>query len=119
MADVSVRVDGFPEVERLLKQTGHKLTDAIKGAVAETALNVERNAKQATPVDTGRLRSSIGVSFDGNRLGADVATNVEYAPHVEFGTVKQEAQPFMTPAREAAVRDFPDTVAKHARRVIG
>ena len=31
-----------------------------------------------------------------------VGTNVAYAPHVEFGTVRQSAQPFLRPALGAA-----------------
>lgn len=130
MPDVRVSIDGLPELERLLKATGHRLTEAVKDAVAETALVTEGRAKRAAPVGTpestgikgytgGRLRSSIGIDFDTNRLGAEVATVVEYAPYVEFGTSKMAAQPYMTPAREAAVSEFPDTVAKHARRVTG
>ena len=34
-----------------------------------------------------------------------VGTNVEYSVYVEFGTSKMEAQPYLRPAIEAAVRD--------------
>lgn len=36
------------------------------------------------PVDTGRLKGSITSKVEGN--SAVIDTNVEYAPHVEFGT---------------------------------
>lgn len=45
---------------------------------------LEGETKKITPVDTGRLRSSIF-----SRYGASegiVGTNVEYAPFVEYGT---------------------------------
>lgn len=119
MADVKVTIEGAPELKRLLEQTGHRLTEAVRNAVSEAALACETTAKRATPVDTGRLRSSIGVTKESGGLAADVGTNVEYAPHVEYGTVNQTAQPFMKPAREKTRREFPETVAKHARRVIG
>lgn len=118
MADVRVTIDGDEELARLLRQTGHRVTEAVKNAVSEAALVCESTAKRATPVDTGRLRSSIGVERREDGLSADVGTNVEYAPHVEYGTVTQSAQPYMRPARERVRREFPDTVAKHARRVI-
>ena len=39
-----------------------------------------------TPVDTGRLRSSIATEFQDDGLTGIVGSNVGYAPHVEFGT---------------------------------
>lgn len=68
------------------------------------AVKVDRRAKQLCPVDTGRLRSSITFALerDSRGLVATVGTNVEYAPHVELGTRKQPAQPYLRPALEAA-----------------
>lgn len=50
------------------------------------------------PVRTGRLRGSITSEYDGN--SAQVGTNVEYAPYVEYGTYKMSARPFLRPAVE-------------------
>lgn len=116
---VSVRIDGDDEARRLLHSTGSRLEEAMKGAIAETAINIERNAKHFAPVDTGRLRASIGKSFDDDRLGAEVSANTEYAEYVEYGTTRAVAQPFMGPALDHARDDFRDIVFKHARRVIG
>lgn len=68
-------------------------------ALVVSALEVERDAKKFSPVDTGRLRSSIT-----HRLGnnyAEVGTSVEYGIYQEFGSSKMRAQPFLTPAFEA------------------
>lgn len=120
MADLRVSVDGAPELKRVLELTGHRLTEALIAAVAEASLEVETEAKRNTPVDTGRLRSSLGQEVvDSQGLSRDVATNVEYAPYVEYGTSTQEAQPFLTPAREKVAARFPQIVEKHARRVTG
>jgi len=69
-------------------------------AILRAAIQVERNAKRLCPVDTGRLRSSIShdLGRDGRGLVGSVGTNVEYAPHVEFGTRYMRAQPFLRPA---------------------
>jgi HK97 gp10 family phage protein len=59
-------------------------------------LTAEKYAKQIVPVDTGRLRNSITHEVDGKEVY--IGTNVEYAPPVEYGTIKQKAQPFLVPA---------------------
>ena len=47
---------------------------------------------------------------------AIVGTNIEYAPYVEFGTRRQEAQPYLGPAleitRQRAVRTIDAEIAK-------
>ena len=59
---------------------------------------VEGEAKLRCPVDTGNLRDSIKYSIDENEPAVLIGTNVEYAPYVEFGTVKMQAQPYLRPA---------------------
>lgn len=72
--------------------------------LARRAVSVDRAAKGACPVDTGRLRSSINwrLASDSRGLLAIVGTNVEYAPFIEFGTRRMGAQPFLRPALGAA-----------------
>lgn len=68
--------------------------------LAKKALQVEARAKRLCPVDTGNLRASItsAIDVDGDTITAVVGTNVAYAPYVEFGTVRMNAQPFLLPA---------------------
>ncbi len=69
---------------------------AIKQALEVCGGTAENYAKKLCPVDTGRLRASIGHST-GDRE-AVVGTNVEYAEFVELGTRYQHAQPYLKPA---------------------
>lgn len=78
--------------------------DEAKQELRKVALYIEQQAKVRCAVDTGLLRSSIVTRVVGD--GVEVGTNVEYAPHVEFGTKYQEAQPFLRPAIQAAARKF-------------
>jgi HK97 gp10 family phage protein len=73
---------------------------AVVPVVNRAALDTQREAKTLAPVDTGRLRASIRPRFYSQGLAADVYTDVEYAPFVEFGTRKMAAQPFLHPAWE-------------------
>jgi HK97 gp10 family phage protein len=74
--------------------------------LARRSVQVESAAKRLAPVDTGRLRSSISreLGEDTDGLVARVGTNVDYAPHVEFGTIRMRAQPYLRPALSAAKR---------------
>lgn len=56
-----------------------------------------RAMRQFCPVDTGRLRNSIGVTQgrDSRGLYLDIGTNVDYGPPVEYGTSVMTAQPFV------------------------
>lgn len=53
-------------------------------------------------------------------LSAIVGVGMEYGPYVEYGTARAPAQPFMTPAAEAATPDFMTgmrRVIRHGRNV--
>lgn len=61
---------------------------------------VSNAAKVLCPVDTGRLRSSIGVSQQSGSGGmvTTVEATADYALYVEEGTRYQRAQPYLRPA---------------------
>jgi HK97 gp10 family phage protein len=99
----------------------------VDKAVRATAFDVQGVAVSLAAVDTGAMRASIFVKTHGGgeqpqALGdaevsdptpgnpplmtAYIAPGVNYAGYVEFGTSRQAAQPFMTPAVEAAEDKF-------------
>lgn len=84
----------------------HILLNSPSGEVSRFMLRqgilVTNLAKSYCPVDTGRLRASIGVdqSSDGS---VTVGSNVEYAIYVEAGTRYQRAQPYLRPALDQVV----------------
>ena len=83
----------------------------ISNSLEAGARVIEAHAKINAPVDTGFLRNSIMVaemlvSPTGGYVV--VAVYAEYAAHVEFGTVKMQAQPYISPAvydNENKIRD--------------
>jgi len=83
-------------------QRERELVNKLDSNMAKATAIVERQAKEDCPVDTGRLRSSITgkQEREGDKIIGIVGTNVEYAPHVEYGTAKTPAQPFLFPALE-------------------
>lgn len=63
------------------------------------------SAKRLVPVDTGTLQGSIAVvepaHMDGDTVSGSYGTSVDYALHVEFGTSKMAAQPYLRPSMDA------------------
>lgn len=80
-----------------------KMNKRAQDVIVNNTMKVEGEAKRRCPVDTGRLRSSIHheferLAFSGLIVRGRVLTKVHYAPHVEYGTYKMAAQPYMRPA---------------------
>jgi HK97 gp10 family phage protein len=61
--------------------------------------------KQLSPVDTGAMRDSID-KVEMAPLNMGIRIGAYYWPFVNYGTVHQEAQPFVEPALESGRRGF-------------
>lgn len=73
-----------------------------QAAVRKVATDIQATAQRLAPVDTGFLRSSIGVTYSGAgaTFSASIAATAEYASYVEYGTSRTPPQPFLGPAFE-------------------
>ena len=91
---VVVRSNKLPVIGGALRGKASQLVRA-------TAFAVETGAKQRSPVDTGFLRNSIQTQTV-NDLTAEVTVGADYGVHQEYGTRYQPAQPYLTPAADAA-----------------
>ena len=74
-------------LRRLNKRNAEK---PIAQSIRKITMWFEATAKVSTPVDTGRLRSSVASKVEPH-AGA-IFTNMQYAPFVEYGTQKMEAR---------------------------
>ena len=74
--------------------------------VAKAALDVEAAAKGFCPVDTGFLRSSIGVDLDMAAASAVIGPTAEYGAFVEFGTSRMAPAAYMGPALDRVSPSF-------------
>lgn len=84
---VGLNVEGIDKI--ISKANKNKLfAQPLKKFFTNSAIDVQRTAKQNAVVDTGRLRSDIGYEIDGAAipLYAAVGNTVFYAPFVEKGT---------------------------------
>jgi len=112
----------FRKIERLrkaMKRCPDLITEELGNAVRDLVLLVEAEAKKLCPVDTGKLRASITPVIESWAAG-DIGTNTEYAPYVEYGTRKTDAQPFLEPAflegKKQASKVFGKAVARAIAR---
>ena len=94
---------GF-ELEAEAKKRAPRLTSAMANSIYTVTkeqdgyTNASGAAKQANPkVETNRIPKPT------ENVIANVGPCVNYAEYVEFGTSKQAAQPFLTPAAETMV----------------
>jgi HK97 gp10 family phage protein len=108
MPDITMRVQGTAELRRALNRLrGDERRRAQQDGLEAGARIVETYAKVAAPVDTGALRNSIMLD-EVTPERAILGPHVDYAEHVEFGTSRMAAQPYLRPAideHEAEILD--------------
>lgn len=112
---MSVKFEGFEELEKKLKSFGDKGEEKLEEVIFDVATTFASNAKKnarAVAFDQGELTRSIEARkyHDG---GASVVAHAYHAPYVEFGTGIQVSVPpeFYDIAREVQGRpkgDFQD-----------
>ncbi len=86
LAGTSFQVIGVEQAIRNIDRVVNQENAYIKRQMKVAAINVQREAKRKTPVDTGRLRSSIRFSIVLRGYGAIVFSDVDYAKYIEYGT---------------------------------
>ena len=101
--------DHTPEYKR-------ELARAIERSLEAVGLFVEGAAEELCPIDTGRLVNSITHETDaGNKL-VQIGTDVRYAKHVELGTIKQKAKPYLRPAVKENIPQIRRIIKKELSR---
>lgn len=77
--EISIKIKNIDEIERFLESRPKRAREEFNSVVEKTALLVEGEAKRRTPVDTGRLKTSIKSKVFKNELEGEVFTEVRYA----------------------------------------
>ena len=112
MPTIRTTVTGSEQLRRNLQRlAGAERRQAQADGLEAGARIVETHAKLICPVDTGFLRNSIQVDSV-TPLEAIIAPHTEYAEHVEFGTERQAAQPYMRPAIDEHQGEIVDAVER-------
>ena len=114
------KVKGLEEWVKWVNSLPDELAEKVKTHVQETAFKMERDMKKLAPVDTGHLRRNINVSMDIEDKGATATVGsgtLDYAIHVEFGTVRRPATPYFYPIVFKYKKTFINKLNKILREV--
>jgi len=106
---VTIRLDlgKLKDIQRNLPQLVERRVAAL-AIDGEAYIKLSFGAGVSSPgmppgVDTGKLRNSIRAESLGG-MNWMIATDAEYGPHLEYGTSKMAARPFMSPALDYMAR---------------
>lgn len=115
MAQIKGIAQVIRNLSRIEKDTVRNIVDATTAVQAQ----VINDAKNIVPVVTGNLRGSIqagSITVRDEGIEAIVLANAEYASFVEFGTSRQRAQPYLTPALHGNMQTFRRAIAEATKR---
>lgn len=105
MAANRVRVN-----QRAIQDFLNNNSGQVQPFIRQLAGNIEREASQNAPVDTGTLRDSSSTQgpkhITSKQRGSLVNFGVEHAQVVETGSKRTRAQEYMRPAVEAVLGRF-------------
>ncbi|MEV8638097.1 HK97-gp10 family putative phage morphogenesis protein [Streptosporangium sp. NPDC051023] len=111
----------FSEIARLevaFDNATERVESMTRAAVKKTGFDTVAGAQNLVPVDTGNLKSSIGVDFDADELGFVAGPTAHYGGYVELGTSRMAPKPYLGPAFEAAVEPFVKAIESIGGRVL-
>ena len=94
MVEISIKFTNKADFDRVIENLIQGIGAAKNETLDQAADEIVSASKAVCPVRTGTLRDSLGV-IASDADSRTVGSNVEYAPFVEFGTVKQRPQNFM------------------------
>jgi HK97 gp10 family phage protein len=113
--NVNVTVD-IRELTRGLDMLGENFKSAIGSAIRKSALLIEGQSKINSPVDTGRMRSSIFSDIE--PMKATIMPTVDYAVYVHEGTKYMKARPFLRDAVKQKEGDMVEVFEKELGKAV-
>lgn len=114
MAALSIKIEGLDGLIVKIPKTKKRLVDKARLAILEATFNCQREARVLVPKDTKNLMRSIQARLTAGGFQGIVGTNVNYAAFVEFGTRKQNPQPYLGPAFDKISKEFDEQLRKIA-----
>lgn len=115
---ITLQIDAksIKEVDKWLQKRPQETLKQLDKATQVSIIEVQRQAKINSPVDTGLLRLSI--SSKQRPLEGEVYAGVEYAIHVHQGTSKMRKRPFLLDAVKALTNRIKINFEKAIKNII-
>lgn len=97
---ISVQIENIDKIREAFARSPEIVGPFLRDASMKSGFLLEGASKKLSPVDTGRMRSSIATSLGILNKGIQsiVSTNVFYAIFVHDGTKRMRGRPFMRQA---------------------
>lgn len=114
-------IDGFEKAVKDMEKISEQAVYEAQFQMVKDAEYITHSVKQITPVDTGKLKKSYNykiVKDSKDHTEIVIDTDTEYAPHVEFGTYRQKAQPHFTPVVNSHLPKIPKNVLQAIKKVV-
>lgn len=119
-SNMSVKFEGLDKlIKDFSKVTKSEVNNTLRTIVRVNGSEMQRQAKDYVPYDTGALQSSIGITMKDGGLTAEIAPTMHYAGYVEYGTRNMSAQPYMRPAYLEQEIDFRNDMEEVIKKLIG
>lgn len=108
---MGVKIRGLEAAKRKLQRAADRVAGVTHEAVVDFGVQATHYMKNQTPIDTGKLWSSIEMreTNDGITIGP---RGVDYAEFVDKGTSVTRAQPYVAPTVEWIRVNGPKRIAR-------
>ncbi len=120
----TTQIIGLQETIRQFRRAPDVARQFIGDAIRVTEITLAEKVRRAVPVDTGALRHAIGSTSRGLHARITIEEGGVYGRrpdiywrHVEFGTGKTVAQPFIRPPAEAEQEPFINRIKQAGARL--
>ena len=106
---LNIRVD----LDLKTEEATDKALKAAREAMKDTVVDVTADAVKGSPVLTGNNRRSIVGEIDERKIEGKVYSTSGYGGYLETGTSRMTARPYIKPAADRHVPNFPKRMKEH------
>lgn len=107
-----MKIEGLGPLTKHLRLLQKNCASEVSKVVKKNGAELQQEEMRVVPVDTGFLKRSITLTMKDMNLTAEVEPRTMYAGYVEYGTVKQTAQPYVRPSYRKQVSIFQEDMKK-------
>lgn len=93
MPEIAVKITNLADIKRAFALAPILMARELNISIRRVVLQIGRESRMATPVDTGRLRASTYERF--SHLKGEVGTNTDYDIFVHEGTRFMRGRPYL------------------------